>query len=252
MKKYVLAFLICILMTPGFIFSDLVSFHIGYYIPRAEGDLWDKEFKNLSFTKSDFHNTVFHFSYEYFLSPQISLTLSMDSYNKQKVGSYLGYVGYQTFSGDWAYPDMYTGEFDPSHALSVSNTPIQASIKFLPLGRTAKVIPYVGGGAGVFVWTVSIRGDIIDFSDERYDSQEEVIVYPIYQVNRRGESKFALGFHGFGGVMIPIANRISVDGGFRFSVAEGNLTDEFYTEFLGVETLDLSGYIISIGINYWF
>lgn len=252
MKKYIMLFLILMLMGPGFIFSDLVSFQIGYYIPRAEGGLWDLEFENMTFTKPDFHNTIFTFSYEYFISNQIGLCLAVDAYNKQKVGSYKGYVGYQTFSGDWAYPDTYEGQFIPSHALAVSNTPIHASVKFLPFGRTGKFIPYAGGGVGLYVWSLSIRGDVLDFSDERYDAEEEVAVYPIYQLTSRGSSNFAIGYHGYGGVMIPVANRISLDAGFKFNVAEANFSDELYTEFFDVNTFDLSGYIISIGINYWF
>lgn len=252
MKKYMLMILILVVLGPGLVFADLVTFQIGYYIPRAEGGLWDLEFENMTFTKPDFHNTIFSFSYEYFVSNQLGLTLTVDAYNKQEVGSYIGYVGYQSFSGDWAYPDTYEGDFIPSHALSVSNTPIQASVKFLPFGRGGKFIPYIGGGVGLYIWSLSIRGDVIDFSDERFDTEEEVSVYPIYQLTSRGSSNFAIGYHGYGGIMAPVANRISVDAGFRFSVAEANLSDELYTEFFKVDAFDLSGYIISVGINYWF
>jgi hypothetical protein len=252
MKKYVMLFLIIMLLGPGLIFSDVVSFQIGYYIPRAEKGLWALEFENMTFTKPDFHNTIFCFSYEYFVSNQISLSLTVDAYNKQEVGSYEGYVGYQSFTGDWAYPEPYEGEFIPSHALSVSNTPIHASVKFLPFGRAGKFIPYIGGGVGLYIWSLSIRGDVIDFADKRYDEGEEVNYYPIYQLTRRGSSNFAIGYYGYGGVMIPVANRISVDAGFKISTAEANLSDELYTQFFKVETFDLSGYIISVGINYWF
>ncbi len=252
MKKTSLIFLVLIIAGSGTAFADMVTFHIGYYIPRAQGGLWDLELENMTFTKSDFHNTLFSFSYEYFISNRVGLCLSIDAYNVQEVGSYEGYVGFQSFTGDWAYPDTYDGEFIPSHSLAVSNTPIHASVKFLPFGRGGKFIPYIGGGVGLYVWSVSIRGDIIDFSDERIDTQENVTVYPIYQITRRGSSNFAIGYQGYGGIMFPVANRISVDAGFKYSSADANLSDELYTDFFGVDSFDLGGYLIAVGINYWF
>jgi len=248
---------VLILINPVMIFSDTVSFRIGYFIPRAEGSLWDIEFENMTFNKPDFHNTLFSFSYDYFLSNRISLNLAVNGYNKQEVGSYPGFIGLQTFQ-DWAYPEAFEDQlfpdftFTPSHALSVSITPVQASIKFTPLGRAGKFIPYIGGGISLYVWSVIIRGDIIDFENEQYDPDRDAPVFPVYQVNVREESKFAVGYHGFAGVMIPVANRISFDGGFRFHSAEGRFSQDFYSQFFGVDTFDLSGYTITVGLNYWF
>jgi hypothetical protein len=252
MKKYLMMFLVLILMAPGLIFSDTVTFRLGYFIPRAESDLWDIEFENMSFTKSDFQNTAFGFSYEYFINRQISFGLSIEGYNEQNVGYYRGYVGYADADGDWAYPDVYVGDFDPSHSFSVTITPIQASIKLTPFGRDKMIIPYIGGGAGVYIWSVKLQGDMIDFSDEWYDVNEGVIIYPIYQVDAREESKFALGFHGFGGVMVPIGRRISLAGEFRYNAAKGEFSEDEYAGFAGFQAFDLSGYSVSVALNYWF
>lgn len=252
MKKYCMMFLVMLLMAPGLIFSDVVSFRLGYFTPRADSDLWQIEFENMSFTDSDFQSAMFCFSYEYFINPQISFSVSVDAYNQQKAGFYEGYVGYADADGDWAYPDIYVGDFDPSHSFSVTITPIQASVKLTPLGRGQKIIPYIGGGVGVYIWSVKLQGDMVDFSDEWYDVQEGVTIYPIYTIDAREESRVAIGFHGFGGIMVPIGRRLSLDGQFKYNFAEGSFSDDAYASFSGFENFDLTGYTISVGLNYWF
>jgi hypothetical protein len=250
MKKYLIIFFMLMFMATGLAFSDIVSFRVGYFIPRAQSDLWDIEFENLDLTKSNFQNSSFSFAYEYFLTNEISFQFSVDGYTKKKVGTYLDYVGYSDLDGDWAYPDIYEGDFYPSHVFSVSNTPVQLSLKLTPMGRTGKIIPYVGGGAGMYIWTVTMQGDMIDFSDEWWDTVEQVDIYPIYEVDAREESKISFGFHAFGGFMVPLANRISIAAEFKYNIAKGSFSGD--QGFEGFEPFDLSGYQISIGINYWF
>ena len=250
MKKYLLVFVALFLLIPGFAFSDLVTFKVGYFFPRANSDLWQLEFEQMTFEKSDFQNTVFCFTYEYFLSNQISLTVSLDGYNEKKAGSYVDYVA--DIVGDQIYAFDYGQGSSISHVFTVGITPLHASVKLTPLGRRASIIPYLGGGVGVYIWTVRLQGDSIDFSDpqEFYDQDlgEVVIGYPVYPADIRVESKFTVGFHGFVGIMVPVANKISVEGEFKFNYASGNLDPHFQ----GFENFDLSGYQVTIGINYWF
>lgn len=250
MKKYVLVLTVLLLIIPGFAFSDLVTFKVGYFLPRTNSDLWQLEFDQMSFEKSDFQGTVFCFTYEYFLSNQVSLALSLDGYNEKKAGTYLDYVA------DIVEGTLYAfdyGQGSPiSHVFTVGITPLQASVKLCPLGRRASFIPYIGGGAGLYIWTVRMQGDTIDFSDpqEFYDTDLDEVVtgYPVYPTDIRAESKLKIGFHGFAGIMVPVANRLSIDGEFKFNYASGNLEPEF----MDFENFDLSAYQVTIGINYWF
>lgn len=250
MKKYLFVCVALFLLVPGFAFSDLVTFKVGYFFPRASSDLWELEFEQMTFQKGDFQNTVFCFTYEYFLSNQVSLALSLDGYSEKKAGTYMDYVS-DSVEGD-VYAFDYGQGASIYHVFTVSITPLQASIKLTPLGRRSSVVPYLGGGVGAYIWTVRMQGDTIDFSDpqEFYDSDLEQVVigYPVYPTDIRVESKFAIGFHGFVGIMVPVANRISVDGEFKFNYASGNLDPAFQ----GFENFDLSGYQVTIGINYWF
>jgi len=250
MKKYFLVFVAFFLLIPGFAFSDLVTFKVGYFFPRASSDLWELEFEQMTFQKGDFQDTVFCFTYEYFLSNQVSLTLSLDGYSEKKAGNYTDYVA------DVVDNELYAFDYGQgtsiAHVFTVSITPLQLSLKLTPLGRKASIIPFVGGGVGVYIWTVRLQGDTVDFSDPRefydLDLEEVVIGYPVYPTDTRRESKFSVGFQGFAGVMVPIANRISIEGEFKFNYASGGLEPDFQ----GFESFDLSGYQITIGVNYWF
>ena len=250
MKKNSIIVFALILCLPGFIFSDVVSFKVGYYIPRAMSDLWEIEFENMSFTKTDFQNTNFGFGYEYFVSREFSVILGFESYTKNKSGIYDLYVG-EDIDGE-GYAFDYGEGYAISHVFSVSSTPIQASIKVTPMGRKGKVIPYIGGGFGVYLWTVRVQGEMIDFDagEEFLDVNldEIVIGYPTYSVDARDESRISFGYHVFGGVIFPIANRMSVEGEVKYNRATGTFKDGF----VGFDPFDLGGWTISVGMNYWF
>ncbi|MFC2168693.1 hypothetical protein ACFLRW_06875 [Acidobacteriota bacterium] len=250
MKKNIIILFALILCLPGLMFPDLVSFKVGYFIPKAMSDLWDIEFENMSFTKTDFQNTNFTFGYEYFVSREFSLILNIEGYTKNKSGIYNDFVG-EDIDGD-GYAFDYGEGYPISHVFSVSSTPVQASIKLAPLGRTGKIIPFIGGGIGAYLWTVRVQGDLIDFDagEEFLDAglDEIVIGYPTYTVDAREENKISFGYHVFGGFMFPVANRISLEGEVKFNHVKGTFKDGF----LGFEPFDLGGWTISIGMNYWF
>jgi len=257
MKKTLILLTALILTIPGFVFSDLVTFKVGYFVPRTqfdvrENNLWMIEFDQMSFSKSNYQTTNFGFGYEYFFSNHLSIVLNVEGYSKNKLGQYVDHVGYQFTDGDFAFPIEFEGEFYPSHTFSVTITPFQLSVKIAPLGRRMKVIPYFGGGVGVYLWSVRLFGDVIDFSDDSfYYEDEEIIVdpiYPIYSFDLREENKLKIGFQGFAGIMIPLANRISVEAEFKYNYAMVDFTEAF----LDFERFDLSGYQFSIGMNYWF
>lgn len=250
MKKSLITLFALILFLPGFIFSDLVTFKVGYFMPRAMSDLWDIEFENMTYTKSQFQNTDFSFGYEYFVSREFSVVMSVSGYTKNKSGIYNDYVG-EDIDGEFFAFDY--GEGSPiSHVFSVSVTPLQASLKLTPLGRKGKLIPFVGGGVGGYLWTVRIQGDMVDFNagEEFLDLDDNTIVigYPTYAVDAREENKLSFGFHVFGGVLLPIANRISMEAEVKYNKLNGAFKDGF----IGFEPFDLGGWTISLGMNYWF
>jgi opacity protein-like surface antigen len=262
MKKCLVLLAMIMFIAPTFIFSNLITFKIGYFLPRAQGgkdSLWTIEFDNMSFTKSNFSDTVYGFAYEYFVTPQLSLVLSVDGYSKTKVGYYRDYIGFSFKEGDFAFPEKIYGNsqdaFSIEHSFAVSITPFQLSLKLTPLGRRTRLIPYVGGGIGAYLWNVRLRGDTIDFNDawiytDADPAIGDVEVYKIKQSDldeRREKVRFSFGYHAFAGLMFPVGNRLTIDGQFKYNSLK--VTLEAFKDF---EDFDLSGYQLTIGLNYWF
>jgi len=250
MKKYLIVLSAFILLAPAGAFSDSISFRVGYFFPSANSDLWDIEFENMDFAESSFQDSIFGFTYDYFLSNQLSISIGLDGYSQKKLGTYLDYVG--DFVDDELFAFDYGAGSAVSHVFTVSMTPIQASLKIAPLGRRGSFIPYIGGGGSLILWTMRLQGDLIDFSDpvEFYDVvlETDVIGYPVLSVDARQENKIALGWHAFGGVMIPVGRRISIEGELKYTSASGDISEAF----VGFDNLDLSGFQVTVGVNYWF
>jgi opacity protein-like surface antigen len=252
MKKTIGLVAILVLLLPTLGISGALSFRLGYFIPRAQSELWTIEFENMSFQKSDFQTTTLGIYYEHFLTKELSLLIGVDSYSQTRLGNYRDYVGYSFDEGDFAFPaNIYDGDYAIAHNFSVSITPVQMSLKLTPFGRRSGFIPFIGGGATLYIWNVKLLGDMIDFTDEwEYEDPDlgDVPIYGIYQAQARAESRFSVGFQAFAGFMIPIASRLALEAEFKYNVGKGKLTDAFE----GFDEFDLGGYQISLGVNYWF
>jgi hypothetical protein len=254
MKKAVVFALALFLFAPSLIFSNTLSIKVGLFFPTFKSDLWDTEFENMNFRKHDYYNANFGLAFDYFVNRQLSVMLSIDFYSKDKLGYYKRYVGYYAdtlgTAEDYAFPDTYRGNYTPSHTFNVSITPIQLSLKLMPLGRARKLIPYVGGGVGLYVWSVRLYGYLIDFSDEAAytdpNTGEVVSIYGISSADIQDETRLSVGYHAFGGIMFPIANRTTVELEFKYNIVRGNLEN-----FSGFQRFDLGAFQLSLGINFW-
>ncbi|HCS49163.1 MAG: hypothetical protein A2V45_16040 [Candidatus Aminicenantes bacterium RBG_19FT_COMBO_58_17] len=252
MKKTIGLAAILVLLLPTLGISGALSFRLAYFIPRAHSDLWKIEFENMSFQKSDFQTTTLGIHYEHFLTKEISVMLGVDGYSQIRLGNYRDYVGYTFDEGDFAFPaDIYEGDFTIAHNFGVSITPVQLSLKLTPFGRRSGFIPYVGGGVSLYIWSVKLLGDMVDFTDEWvYEDPDlgDVPIYGIFPAQARAESRFSVGYQGFAGFMIPVASRLAIEAEFKYSVGKGDPGQAFE----GFEDFDLGGYQISLGVNYWF
>ncbi len=249
MKKNLILFLALIFLTPSFAFSNLFTFKAGLFIPRAQSDLWRTEFDQMTLKKTHYNTTNFGFGYEYFLTREVSVVLSVDSYSKNKLGTYLDYVGIQFVDGNFAFPiEDYEGDFLPTQAFNISITPIQLSLKLTPMGRAGKFIPYVGGGVGLYLWNVRLNGDMVDFDDVWVYVPDDIDIYSITTVDAWENNRISFGYHAFGGIMVPFTKRMTFEVEFKYNRAQGELKEAFE----GFEPFDLSAYQISLGLNYWF
>ncbi len=269
MKKIILLAAALIILIPAVARPDTMTFRIGYYTPNATTDSWlaghpnsllGIEFYNMTFPPSDFRGAIMGGGYEWFLTPQFSLALSVDFFSRENGGYYRDYVGIALdntdFQGDYAFPaQYYYGDFEVLHTLHISMTPIQLSLKVAPLGRKHRIIPYFGGGGGLYFLHAHIYGSIVDFSQGALVSDPEVpeagefYIYPLAYADLH-ETQAVFGAHAFGGLMFPIGYRMTLEAEGRYHWASANFNGAFPASEFG--KFDMSGWSISLGFNYWF
>jgi hypothetical protein len=114
--------------------------------------------------------------------------------------------------------------------------PFTATFRFLPLGRSAAVQPYIGGGIGVFSWRYTESGEFVDLSD-----------LTIFRDTFIG-SGAEVGPVILGGVRVPLGSW-DIGGEIRYQKAEGELPDD--QGFLGSK-IDLGGfnYLLTFNIRF--
>jgi hypothetical protein len=260
MKKLTVLALGLLLLAPSLAFSDSFSLRIGYFMPYALSDsyfpdhpdsLWTIEFEQMSFLKNKFRGSTFGLSYEYFVGKNLSLAFTLDSYSKSRPGYYVDYVQNTLTEGDFAFPFVDFYGDDIQHAFSVSSTPLQVSLKITPLGRKTRLIPFVGGGAGLYFWSVRLQGEIVDFYTPYVYTDPvlgDIDVYLVLPDRYARETGNTFGFHAFAGFEIPIGYRTTVEAEARYHWAKANLGGTLP----GYEDFDLGGLALTVGFNYWF
>lgn len=257
MKKLTILAAALLLLVPSLALADSVQLRLGFFMPRFSTDLalhpdslWAIELDQMSFAKKDFRGGMVGIAYDYFLGKNINLSLALDTYNQNEFGYYNDWVMNTLEEGDFAFPwELYLGD-DISHSLKVSSTPLQLSIKLLPLGRRARILPYVGGGASLVFWNVRMYGDMVNFADPWVYTDPDlgdVDIYPVETTLGR-ESGMSFGWHAFGGFQIPVGYRTTIEAEVRYH----DIKAKFEDWFLGFEDLDLGGLSLTLGLSYWF
>lgn len=225
-------------------------------MPRANSDLWANEISHLTFAKSSFQNRSLYLGYEFFLSKKISLAINLESFSKVASGIYKVDIidsGQDEEGRDiiWVFPSEQHKNSRLKHEFRVGITPILVSAKFYPMGRRSGLFPYLGGGTGLYFWSVGVKGVWIDFNDERTyydeDSNEDISAY-LVDFKAESERKVTIGYHLLGGFMLPIGKKLTLDLEFKYHFAKGKFS-EFFSSF---GLFDISGFQIFIGLNYMF
>jgi hypothetical protein len=260
MKKMLALAAVLILLVPVWTFADQLQIRLGYFLPKAVSNsylnahpdgLWTIELDQMSFRPRDYNAAILGVSYDFFVNKYVSLDLGLDFYNRSQVGFYNDWVMNTLDQGDFAFPfELYLGN-DIVHSFKVGITPLQASVKFLPLGRKARIVPYVGGGASLVFWNVRMFGDMVDFADPYIYTDPEigdVDVYPVVPVASHTSGR-SWGWHAFGGFQVPIGYRVTIDAEARY---QGGAMAHPGGLFVGFEPFDLSGLQLSAGLSFWF
>jgi len=260
MKKMLALAAALILLVPALSFADQLQIRLGFFLPKAvtssylgqhPDGLWTIELDQMSFLPKDYNGGILGVSYDFFVNKYVSLDLGLDFYNRSQVGFYNDWVVNTLDEGDFAFPyEFYLGN-DIVHSFKVGITPLQASVKFLPMGRKARIVPYVGGGASLVFWSVRMFGDMVDFSDPYIYTDPDlgdVDIYPVVPVASH-ESGASFGWQAFGGFQVPVGYRVTIDAEARY---HGGAKAHLHDLFEGFEPFDLGGWQFSAGLSFWF
>ncbi|MBN2134388.1 MAG: hypothetical protein JW737_01530, partial [Acidobacteria bacterium] len=143
------------------------------------------------------------------------------------------------------YVDEYNMPIETDIQLTI--VPIEVGLRINPIGRSHEVgqfnaktknaiIPYVGGGVGLYIYDYIEFGDYIDFYND-------YIVYAEFE-----STDVAVGFFVVGGLEIPIGPDMSLLAEYKKSWVKCGLSDSFE----GFDDFDLGGQTISLGVTMSF
>lgn len=206
-----------------------IGITFGYFVARGEDsraadDVLLANLESLAFEIKDFNTATVGGEWLVGLSEYIEAGVS---------------VGYQSRTVPSVYADFVNRDgSEIAQDLKLRIIPVNATVRFLPVGRRAAVQPYVGAGIGVLNWRYSESGEFVDFKDDS-------IFRARYVANGT-----ALGPVVLAGLRAPVGDVWTIGGELRYQRAEGD-TKPDQSELLGSK-IDLGGWSANFGFHFRF
>jgi hypothetical protein len=158
-----------------------------------------------------------------------------------EAGARLGFYQRTVSAADTKYTNANGSNITADLRLRV--VPFDATVRVLPFGHHAPIVPYVGGGVGVFAWRYSESGQFVDYTPPVGPNP------PTFSATF-ANSGTAVGAVALGGVRVPIG---PLAPGFevRWQSAKGNLSTDPVTGF-SAPKIDLGGlsYLFTFNIRF--
>jgi len=217
--------IVIIILIPSLLLADDITFKLGGFIPDGKSDIWKVNTTETNFKVSNLAGFYAAAEVDLFLGKNFNFAVE------------LGYSEKDTLTEDidFVYPDDSPIE----HTLFLRLVPLQGSFKFLPFGRDRKIIPYFGGGVGLYFWNYQEYGD---FVINRYTEPE--IITALFE-----SSGADFGYHGMFGIMIPFGYHYTANAELKYAKVQGHLGSDFDPTF---DPIDLSGLYATFGVSFWF
>ena len=219
-----LLLLFCFVSIPAF--ADSFYFLGGYAWISGDSDIYVQNELETTFDVDDLNNFTFTIGYDHFIGDYVNL------------GGNLSYYDSDTTVIDSEFEFPNGAPVRRNIALQI--IPLEVNLHFLPAGRNDYVIPYVGGGVGVYFWQYEEMGDFV--FDRFTDPYVETGV--AFSDGADG------GWHVEGGVEIPFSRSATFHAQVKYTDVDGDLDEVgFDPDF---EPIDLSSTNFSAGISIWF
>ena len=203
-----------------------------WHMASAGSDLYDFVTDQLTLEKSSFNTGSFALEFAGNLTPRVDLVAGMDL-NRTRTPS-----EYRDFIDNRGMPIQQT--------TTLNQINFTGSLKFalLPKGRNISrlawiprtVVPYVGAGGGIGMYSFEQFGDFVDFQDNRIfaDLFKSKGWAPIAQV--------------FGGTDIQVFSKMLVSFEGRYSWSSAALDQDF----IDFDPIDLGGAKFGVGVHFIF
>jgi hypothetical protein len=203
--------------------TQAIRFQMGVFTPRGNGDYWRDNEIDFTGDAESFEDVNGGISYVRYLGPRLGLAVSGNFYEATEPQHYLNYVD---GSGREIFHDTTFGlaNFNLGLLLHLAR-------------RDAAIVPYVGAGAGLYLWNLQEEGDFIDFPSGG----------EIFSANFEDDGA-TFGHYLQVGLEVPIAQNWSVFADARWERAD----DELNGDFDGLGNIDLSGRSLSLGASLSF
>lgn len=148
----------------GFLFqrpSASFSLYGGLAMPNAGGDLFSYSTSNYSLSSGDFRAIDYGAELAFTLTPRLDLAFDVSTSGMSKGSDYRNWVD--------------NSGLPIEQRTSFQRTPLTVNVRYYltargrQIGRyawvPARIVPYVGAGAGAMYYSFNQSGDFIDFSD---------------------------------------------------------------------------------------
>ncbi|HUR35501.1 MAG TPA: hypothetical protein VM032_16980 [Vicinamibacterales bacterium] len=204
-----------------------INLFAGGFVPKGEDArgsddvLWNN-LDFLSFDIKDFNGGTVGAEYLVGLNEYVDAGLGVGVYSRKVPSVYADYV------------NRNGSEIEQD--LKLRTVPFTATVRFLPIGRSNGIEPYIGAGVAIINWRYSETGDFVDFTDGS-----------IFRDSFEG-SGTAVGPTILGGVRFPLG-AWALGGEVRWQDAKGDLPSEL--GFAG-DKIHLGGmnYLVTFNVRF--
>ncbi|HEV8241423.1 MAG TPA: hypothetical protein VGS57_18820 [Thermoanaerobaculia bacterium] len=201
-----------------------VRLRLGLFTPDGDSNFFDDNATDFTGDVKDFEDVDGGIDYVIGLQRNFGLMLSADYFEGQQDQSYRNFT------------DNRGNRI--SHTTTLEITPVTVGLVVKLAPEQAPVVPYVGGGGGIYAWRYRESGDFIDFNGA---------TLPVF-TDTLEDTGAALGYYVLAGLEVPISPYFSFFAEGRWDKAD----DELGGDFDGLGKLDLSGRRVMGGLAWRF
>lgn len=220
--KLAVVFWISLCCVHGVADAQSVALRLGTFAPRIESDLWEENLATFTIERSDFDALIAGVEFSIELSEVVDLAFGVETSSSTVFSNYRDFV--------------FEDGSEILQDLTLRTTPVTAGVRVFPVGKFHRVLPYVTGGAGFYVYEYREVGEFVDF--DTFDIGGDLFL----------DRGVAYGGYLGAGVEVGLSELAYVFGEYRRHWARGTHGGDFR----GFGRFDLSANQISFGVNFRF